>query len=155
MEDNMKRSSTRIACAIATVAAFALVAPPASSQNANANWVAAWGTSQQGLPDAKISNASLRLIARVTLPGDAVRIRLDNTFGKTPVTFAHATVAPRVRGPALALGLVKDITFDGAKTVTVPAGKSVESDPVAMKVDAQQDLAVSLLVSGADVQPSQ
>src|SRR5215472_10019036 len=151
----MKKSSTRIACAIATVATFALIAPPAVSQNANANWVSAWGTSQQGLSETKISNASLRMIARVTLPGDAVRIRLDNTFGKTPVTFAHATVGPRVRGAALALGLVKDITFDGAKTVTVAPGKSVESDPVAMKVDAQQDLGISLFVTGADIQPSQ
>jgi len=151
----MKRSSTRIALAVTAAAALGLIAPPAQSQNAAANWVAAWGTSQQSLSETKISNASLRMVARVTLPGDAVRIRLDNTFGKTPVTFAHATVGPRVRGPALALGLVKDVTFDGAKTVTVPAGKSVESDPVTMKVDAQQDLAVSLFVTGADVQPSQ
>ena len=148
----MKKSPTRIALAIA---ATLLIAPPAVSQNANANWVAAWGTSQQSLSETKISNASLRMLARVTLPGDAVRIRLDNTFGKTPVTFAHATVGPRVRGAALALGLVKDVTFDGVKTVTIPAGKSVESDPVAMKVDAQQDLAVSLFVTGADIQPSQ
>jgi len=151
----MKKSSTRIACAFATVAAFALIAPPAVSQNANVNWVAAWGTSQQGLSQDKISNASVRMLARVTLPGDAVRIRLDNTFGKTPVTFAHATVGPRVRGAALALGLVKDVTFGGAKTVTIPAGGSAQSDPVAMKVDAQQDIAISLFVSGADVQPSQ
>ena len=151
----MKTSSTRIALAVTTLAAFALIAPPAVSQNANANWVAAWGTSQQGLAQAKISNASIRMIARVTLPGDAVRIRLDNTFGKTPVTFAHATVGPRVRGAALALGLVKDITFDGAKTITVPAGGTVESDAVAMKVDAQQDLGISLFVTGADIQPSQ
>jgi lysophospholipase L1-like esterase len=151
----MRTSSTRIACAFATVAALALIAPPAVSQNANANWVAAWGTSQQSLAGSKIGNASVRMIARVTLPGDAVRIRLDNTFGMTPVTFAHATVGPRVRGAALALGTVKDVTFNGAKTVTVAPGKSVESDPVAMKVDAQQDLGISLFVTGADIQPSQ
>ena len=57
-----------------------LLAAPASAQNAN--WVTAWGTSQQGLAaQTKITNASVRKIARVTLPGDAVRIRLDNTIG--------------------------------------------------------------------------
>jgi len=131
-----------------------LLAAPASAQNAN--WVTAWGTSQQGLAaQTKITNASVRMIARVTLPGDAVRIRLDNTFGKTPVTFARATLGPRVRGPALAVGLVKPVTFGGKGSVTIPAGGSVESDAVAMHVDAQQDIGVSLFVTGADVQPSQ
>lgn len=145
---------TRVRIAgLAAAAILAFAAAPASSQNTN--WVAAWGTSQQGLSDQKISNASLRLIARVTIPGDAVRIRLDNTFGKTPVTFAHATIGPRVRGPALAMGLIKPVTFGGKGSVTIPAGGTVESDAVAMRVDAQQDLGVSLFVTGADVQPSQ
>jgi lysophospholipase L1-like esterase len=39
--------------------------------------------------------------------------------------------------------------------VTVPAGATVESDPISFHVDAQQDIAVSLFVAGADVQPSQ
>jgi len=47
------------------------------------------------------------------------------------------------------------VTFGGKANVTVPAGGSVESDAVAIHVDAQQDLGVSLFVTGADVQPSQ
>ena len=139
--------------AFTAAAVLVLAAAPASSQGQN--WVAAWSTSQQGLSNDKISNASIRMIARVTIPGDAVRIRLDNTFGKTPVTFAHATVGPRVRGAALALGMIKPVTFGGKGSVTVPAGGTVESDAVAMRVDAQQDLGVSLFVTGTDVQPSQ
>ena len=38
--------------------------------------------------------------------------------------------------------------------MTIPAGGTVESDPVSMRVDAQQDLAISLFVSG-NAQPSQ
>src|ERR1051326_2015795 len=86
-------------------AVLVLASAPASSQGQN--WVAAWSTSQQGLSQAKISNATIRMIARVTIPGDQVRIRLDNTFGQTPVPFAQATIGPRGRGPALALGLIK------------------------------------------------
>ncbi|HEY4265217.1 MAG TPA: GDSL-type esterase/lipase family protein [Micropepsaceae bacterium] len=121
----------------------------------DANWVTAWGASQQSLAETKISNASLRMIARVTLPGDGLRIRLDNNFGKAPVIFGHVTVGPRVRGAALAAGLVKPVTFGGKTSVTVPAGGTVQSDAVAMHVDAEQDIGVSLFVSGADVQPSQ
>jgi lysophospholipase L1-like esterase len=149
----VRHRSTRIALGIAAVACVSLLASPVFSQSAN--WVTAWGTSQQSLADAKISNASARMIARVTLPGDAVRIRLDNNFGKTPVTFDHVTVGPRVRGAALADGLVKPVTFGGQASVTIPAGGTVESDAVMLHVDAEQDLGVSLFVSGADVQPSQ
>jgi hypothetical protein len=36
-----------------------------------AGWVAAWGTSQQSQGEMKITNATVRMIARVTLSGDA------------------------------------------------------------------------------------
>ena len=136
----------------ALAAAVGLTALSAAAQNTA--WVAAWGASQQNLGEAKISNATVRLIARVTLPGEAVRIRLDNTYGTAPVTFARASIAPRVRGAAVAYGLVQPLTFRGKGTVMIPAGGTEESDPVTMHIDAQQDLAVSLFVSG-NAQPSQ
>jgi lysophospholipase L1-like esterase len=139
------------AIALGIVITFGFLESGAMAQNAG--WVAAWGTSQQSQGDVKISNATVRMIARVTLSGDAVRIRLDNTFGKAPVTFGKATVAPRVRGAAVALGLVTPVTFQGKPGVTVPPGGSVISDSVALRVEAQEDVAVSLLVSG-EAQPS-
>ena len=117
---------------------------PADAQNAGAAWVTAWGTSQQGLGATKITNATVRMIARVTIPGDSVKVRLDNTFGLAPVVFDKASIGPRVRGAALAAGAIKPLTFGGNGAVTVPAGATVESDPVSFHVDAQQDVAVSL-----------
>src|SRR5580658_6771228 len=87
-----KSGLTRFALA----ALLALTASYAAAQNTG--WVAAWAASQQNQAEAKISNATVRLIARATLPGEAVRIRLDNTYGAAPVTFGHASIAPRVRG---------------------------------------------------------
>jgi lysophospholipase L1-like esterase len=118
-------------------------------------WATAWATSQQGLGPAKISNASVRMIARVTVPGESVRVRLDNTFGTAPVVFGKATIGLRVRGPAVAAGLVKPLTFEGKDSVTIAAGATAVSDPVALHVEALQDIAVSLFVPAADVQPSQ
>ena len=145
--------SARSKLMVLSVAALAALSSPSFAQNAN--WVAAWGASQQSLGEAKISNATARMIARVTIPGSAVRIRLDNTFGTTPLAIGHATIAPRVRGPAVAAGLVKPVSFKGQAAVTIPAGGSVESDAIALPVVAQQDLAVSLHITEADVQPSQ
>jgi lysophospholipase L1-like esterase len=127
----------------------------ALAQTSNQGWVTAWGTSQQGLGQTNISNATLRLIARVTIPGDSVRIRLDNTFGTAPVTFGKVMIAPRIQGPAVAAGFGKSVTFSGENSITVRNGGSVTSDAVALRVDAQQDLAISLFVTGNDVAPSQ
>src|SRR5262245_15119918 len=145
--------SARSGLMVLSVATLAALSTPSLAQNAN--WVTAWGASQQALGETKISNASARMIARVTIPGSSVRIRLDNTFGTSPLVVGRATIAPRVRGPAVAEGQVKPVSFKGQSSVTIPAGGSVDSDAIALKVDAQQDLAVSLHITGANVQPSQ
>ena len=152
-EGTVIKKSTLTSVAIAAV--FASLTPPALAQNGSQGWVTAWATSQQGLGETKISNATARMIARVTIPGDSVRIRLDNTFGAAPVSFGRITVGPRIRGAALAAGMVKPVTFGGQSAVTIPAGATAESDPVAIHVDAQQDIAVSLHITGSNTQPSQ
>src|SRR5579872_4091102 len=140
------------AFALAWLVCFA--ASGSAAQNSSANWVTSWSASQQGMARAPVNDATLRLIARVTLPGDQIRIRLDNSFGNQPVTFSHVTVAPRVRGAAIAGELLRPITFSGKPSVTVPPGDSMESDPAALRVEAQQDLAVSIYVGGSAA-PSQ
>jgi lysophospholipase L1-like esterase len=149
----MSRASQVFGLGLAAVMGF--MASDALAREPASHWVAAWAASQQGLSQIKITNASVRMIAHVTVPGEGVRVRLDNTFGKEPLAIGHATIGPRIRGAAVAAGMNKPVTFGGEGAVNVPAGGSIESDPVAMHVDAQEDLAVSLYVSGSDVQPSQ
>jgi lysophospholipase L1-like esterase len=130
-------------------------ASPAPAQQSKGRWVTAWSTSQQVLGEDQISNATVRMLARVTVPGEAIRVRLDNTFGSEPVTIARAFVGYRVRGALVAAGSNRPLTFGGAAEVTIPAGGTVSSDPLSLAVRAQQDLAVSLHVRGAAVRPSQ
>jgi lysophospholipase L1-like esterase len=122
---------------------------------AGARWITAWGTSQQGLAAAPTTNTTLRLNARLTIAGDAVRIRLDNSYGKSPVRIGRASVGVRARGPVLIAGTNKPALFNGSETITIPPGGSVRSDAVAMNVLAMQDLAVSLYIPETDVQLSQ
>lgn len=128
---------------------------PATGQQSNTRWVTAWSTSQQVLGEDRISNATIRMLARVTVPGEAIRVRLDNTFGSEPVTIARAFVGHRVRGALLAAGSNRPIAFGGAAEVTIPAGGTISSDPVSLAVRAQQDIAVSMHVRGTAVRPSQ
>jgi lysophospholipase L1-like esterase len=122
---------------------------------AASRWVTAWATSQQTLGEAQITNATVRMIARVTIPGSAIRVRLDNTFGTEPVTIRRASVGHRVRGALVAGGSIRPVTFSGAAEGVIPVGGTLTSDPVALAVFAQQDLAVSLFIPGANVRPSQ
>ena len=47
------------------------------------------------------------------------------------------------------------LMFAGQSSVTIAAGGSVTSDPIPLKVDAQEDLAVSVYIPGSDVPASQ
>lgn len=122
---------------------------------ARSGWVTAWGTSQQALGEPRITNATVRMMARVTLPGSAVRIRLDNTFGTEPLVIGRATVGLRVQGATVAAGSNRSLSFNGAPGATIPAGGTIWSDRVPLAVVAQQDLAISLHIPGTDVRPSQ
>lgn len=118
-------------------------------------WVTAWATSQQALGETVVSDATVRLIARVTIPGETVRVRLDNGYGTDAVRIGRASIGHRIQGPLVAPGSIRPLTFGGRPDVTVPPGGVAWSDPVALSVVAQQDLAVSVYVPGSNVRPSQ
>jgi lysophospholipase L1-like esterase len=127
----------------------------AGQSAAPTRWVTAWGTSQQTAAATTLTNATLRLNARPTIGGDAVRLRLDNSYGKAAIRIGRVYVGVRARGSALVAGSNKPALFSGSESTTIPAGGSVTSDPVAMNVLALQDLAVSLYLPDADVLVSQ
>ena len=126
-----------------------------AEQATQAQWVTAWSTSQQGQGNTSLSNATIRLMARVTASGEAIRIRLDNSYGTRPLVVAAATVGEPMRGAVLSPESTQPISFDGRAQVTIPVGGSVQSDPIQMPVLSQQDLAISLQLPEADIRPSQ
>jgi lysophospholipase L1-like esterase len=98
-------------------------------------------------------DATVRQIARVSVAGHGIRVRLSNPFGTAPVVVRDAwlgrTVAP---GAArLVPGSNRRLTFGGRRTVSIAAGKSVLSDAVPITVEAQQDVAVSIYAPGSPV----
>ncbi len=150
----MRNAPRRFVFAVLAVG-LALGLSAAAEQTAGAQWVTAWGTSQHRLGDTALTDATVRLMARVTATGESIRIRLDNTYGTRPLVVGAVAVGEPMRGATLAPGSSRPVRFDGATRVTVPAGGSVQSDPVVMPVLAQQDLAISLHIPEADVRPSQ
>jgi lysophospholipase L1-like esterase len=141
--------------AIGALVVASVVVAPGRPRAASGTWITAWGTSQQGLGMTPVSNATVRMIARVTIAGDAVRIRLDNTFGTTPLRVGSAYVGERIQAAAIAKGSNRRVSFHGESGVTIAPGATAVSDPVTLKVAAWQDLAISLFVPEANVRPSQ
>jgi len=57
-------------------------------------------------------------------------------------------VAIRSSGSSIVPSSDRTLSFGGARSVTVPAGADVWSDPVTLNVGAQKDLAISLYIPG-------
>ncbi|MFF4755982.1 SGNH/GDSL hydrolase family protein [Streptomyces sp. NPDC002514] len=105
--------------------------------------VVIWAASADRIGDA-VADRGYRLIVHTSAGGTGTRIRLSNVFGDRPVTFDGVHAGIRAEGAALKKGSNKRLTFDGARTVTVPAGAAVWSDPLPGTLPAATDLVVSL-----------
>src|SRR5947207_2398622 len=152
--------SLRCAAALGAAAwlAFLSGASPLSALQQKppaATWITAWGSSHQVLGTAVLSNATVRMIARSTIGGEAVRVRLDNAFGSTPLVVGSAYVGPATQGAAVAAGSNRQLRFGGSTSVSIAPGGTVISDAVQMRVLPRQDLAVSMYLPEQNVRPSQ
>jgi lysophospholipase L1-like esterase len=112
-------------------------------------WVTTWATSvYEDDPDEArpIADQTVRQIARVSLGGARVRVRVSNAFGKQPLRIGAAHVAMHARGGAIVLGSDRTLRFGGAPRAVVPPGALLVSDPVALDVPPLGELAISLYV---------
>jgi lysophospholipase L1-like esterase len=143
------RIDKRIAAAAAVAVTFAAGAASADTtgQQAHRLWFTSWAQSQQQLAATTLDNQSVRMITHLSQGGDALRIRVQNTFGTTPLTVDATTVARSDGGPALT-GPARAVTFHGRGKVVVPAGADVWSDAVRLATTPQDDIAVSLFLAG-------
>src|SRR3954471_23994503 len=99
---NLLKTTTTIVAALAFSGALGLLVLGQSQRSSTPHWVTAWGSSLQGPATVNLSNATVRMIARVTIPGEALRIRIDNSFGTKPLKISRAFVGQRTTGAALA-----------------------------------------------------
>ncbi|MEN3310547.1 MAG: hypothetical protein V7603_6749 [Micromonosporaceae bacterium] len=139
---------------LATAASLSSAAPAGATGAAAMPPGAAgiWAASLEGVHGVA-PDATVRQIARVSVAGAGIRVRLGNPFGSAPVTVRDGWLGRPVAPGAARLvpGSNHRLTFGGARTVAIPAGQAVLSDPVPVAVRAQEDLAVSLYAPGSPV----
>jgi len=142
-------------CTAATI--FALFAGVSGSSAASGNnepgdRVQSWAVGHiTPLPavTAQYNNVTLREIVHTSVGGDAVRVRIANTFGTAPLLVGAAHVAVSSSGSSIVPGTDRVLTFGGRTSVTIPAGAPAVSDPVDLHVEAVSDIAVSLYLPSA------
>lgn len=122
-----------------------------------ARWVGTWsvavtepaasGTSAEGFTDT-----TLRQVAHVSIGGDQVRLRISNAYGEEPLLVSAVTVSPRADWgsgtPEIDVSQLAPVTFDGERSVTIPAHAEWISDPVDLEVPDDSDLVVSMHLPG-------
>jgi lysophospholipase L1-like esterase len=139
----------RIALLVAVSVAAAVVVSAPGAAGARPAWFTSWAQSQDGRADAPVTSRSVRMITHLSQGGDAVRVRLQNTFGTGPLTIGHATAGPGADGAAVTM--TRDLTFAGRPAVTIPAGGEVWSDETRLATRPDTNLAVSMSIEGTAV----
>ena len=138
----------RLALAMLLCAAALAVPMGRAAHAAGLAFRTAWTTSMSNGGTVRGSNYTCRFVARSSVAGDAVEVRLSNALGSAPLTVDAATAGIRATGESLAAAPVP-LTFGGATSVTIAAGGEALSDPATLAVGDGQDVAVSVYVSMA------
>lgn len=118
--------------------------PPASPHTEHR--VGAWSSSptDYSIQATRFSNQTLRVIVRPGIAGRQVWIRISNLFGRQPLVIGEVHLA-LAEGEALIRSKTDRVfTFAGLKSVTIPAGSEIESDPLLFEVMPLETLAVSI-----------
>ena len=129
-----------------------LFALPVAFGEDQTHWVGSWSASQQlvepqnSIPLADIRDATLRQIVHLSIGGTAIRLRLSNRFGATPLHFTSVHVSRPVSPASSKIAPESDTParFSGASDVIIPPGAEYLSDPVEFQVAPLSDVAITL-----------
>ncbi|NUP53648.1 MAG: SGNH/GDSL hydrolase family protein [Catenulispora sp.] len=92
---------------------------------------------------------TLRQTVRVSVGGPALRIRLSNRYGATPLRVAGLTVAAGAGGAAVKADTLRAATVRGRRHFSVPAGADLATDAVPIRVEAFDPVTVTMHLAQA------
>lgn len=149
----MDRRRALLSGAIAVCGLSLLPAPaPAKMRDAaGSSWYATWGASPfdaHSFPATiiaptveSVSNQTLRQTVTISRGGSRARVRISNEFGKADLHVGASSVGYLANKIAMRRIAV---TFGGARSMTIPAGAAIVSDPVSIKLPTGANLEISI-----------
>jgi lysophospholipase L1-like esterase len=93
------------------------------------DWYTAWAMAHNARATAPaMSGRTVRMILMPSIPGNAVRVKLENTMGEAPVVFSGAAIGVASEGAAMREGSIARLTFAGKPGLTLAPGQGAYSD---------------------------
>src|ERR1700720_3927465 len=113
------------------------------------HWVGTWAAAPARAEGVVgFNNHTLRMMPRLSLGGDTLRVRISNAYGARPLVIGAARIGLRDKGPGVVPGSNGKLPFGGSDSGVIAAGPLLVSDPVQLNAPALADLAVSLYLPG-------
>lgn len=158
MLSRTRTSVVAAAVALSLTAGLAVTGAHAtgSQSSSGPSWSAAWAASPQrastgfkpNWSEDGFSGQTLRQVVRVTEGGDRARIRLSNAYGTSPLHIAGASIARTKKGASVEEGSVRRLTFEGRRSVEIPAHGQLSSDAAGLDLKRFESVTVTLYLAG-------
>lgn len=131
----------------------------AKGVNENRNWVATWATATEytgkgDMPkNGTLDGKAIRQIVHVSIGGKTLRLHLSNEYSKEPVEIKSVFVADIVESENIKVADIgidiqpktaRYLKFNGKRNLTIAAGETAVSDPVAYDLKPLQRLAITI-----------
>lgn len=116
-------------------------------------WVPSWTAAPMNVwaADGALSgfyNQTVREVARISVGGERLILRLTNEFGTAPFQLDAVQVAMAGEGGCAEPLTTRPVTFGGSRSATLYAGSPLFSDPIDLPVSPLSRIAVSCFSSG-------
>lgn len=131
----------------------------AKTEKDNGEWIATWATATEytgkgDMPKSgTLTGKSIRQIVHVSIGGKTLRLHLSNEYSKEPVEIKSIFIAdidescsPKVEdiGIDILPKTARYLKFGGKKQLTIAAGETAVSDPLAYDLKPLQRLAITI-----------
>ncbi|MCH5201923.1 MAG: lipase [Oscillospiraceae bacterium] len=110
-------------------------------------WVSAWSNATSILTrqvENYTKDLTLRYPMKIVFSGSKLKFTFSNYCGSEAVTITGATVALSDEKGNLEENTIKDITFEGSKSVTIEKGTELKSDAIDIEVKANSYISLSI-----------
>ncbi|MEV6536401.1 hypothetical protein AB0M86_43725 [Streptomyces sp. NPDC051639] len=126
---------------------FGMAVRDTTTAAAGSTWTGAWSSPNEGAFNYESTNykdQTFRIAADPSVAGSGIRLRLSNALGRTPLTIDHTTLATQL-SDAVPTAKPTDLTFNGgSKSVTIPVGGEIYTDPATYTATPGKHLMISL-----------
>lgn len=150
----MNTATSHWKSALAALLMFTGIAVPASAASAQAAWTTSWIASPQPRWNGEFPlpthlpfqfwKQTVRQVVRTSVGGRRVRVQLSNAYGSKPLHIGAAHIALSGGKASIQPATDHPLSFGGERSVVIPPGAPMLSDPVELDVAALSQLVVSL-----------